>query len=295
MKSRVYKISKFMLRLIDICRQIADDKIAVYAAQASFFVIISAVPFISLLISIISIAIPAELPDISSMFTVSDTAMDMLESVVTQLKSAPNVSLLSISAVTTLWSASKGIAAIRSGIEKVYHARHSENMLSHRLKSLITTLIFMLLIVGVVVLLLFGNFIFGLIGFIIPTEAIMNLRTPFLAAFMCIVFTVMYCSTAKRSVIMPSKFLSHLPGAALSSVGWILYSYFYSLYIKHFPSASYVYGGLAAVCLIMLWLYFCMMILLLGAELNKVIVVMRKRKLEEAAAVVGKNVDSNAR
>ena len=30
-----------------------------------------------------------------------------------------------------------------------------------------------------------------------------------------------------------------------------------------------IYGGLTALCLIMLWLYFCMIILLCGAEINK--------------------------
>ena len=45
--------------------------------------------------------------------------------------------------------------------------------------------------------------------------------------------------------------------------------FFYSLYIKYSPNASYIYGGLAAICLIMLWLYFCMIIFLCGAEVNK--------------------------
>lgn len=65
------------------------------------------------------------------------------------------------------------------------------------------------------------------------------------------------------------KLSSHLPGAVFSSLGWILFSYFYSLYIKWFPRSSYVYGSLAAVVFFLLWLYFCMSILLWGAEINK--------------------------
>ena len=80
----------------------------------------------------------------------------------------------------------------------------------------------------------------------------------------------MYSSTARRSSRIKSGFLPHFPGAVFASVGWTMFSYGYSLYITNFPSASYIYGSLAAVCLIMLWLYFCMIILLLGAEVNKI-------------------------
>ncbi|MBS5724524.1 MAG: YihY/virulence factor BrkB family protein, partial [Clostridiales bacterium] len=60
-------------------------------------------------------------------------------------------------------------------------------------------------------------------------------------------------------------------GAIFAALGWVLFSYFYSLYIQYFPSASYLYGSLAAIVFLMLWLYICMMILIYGAEINKYI------------------------
>ena len=49
----------------------------------------------------------------------------------------------------------------------------------------------------------------------------------------------------------------------------MLFSYLYSLYVRLFPRASYLYGGLALLIVWMLWLYFCMIIFLIGAEINK--------------------------
>ena len=66
------------------------------------------------------------------------------------------------------------------------------------------------------------------------------------------------------------NFKSHLPGAMVASAGWIVYSFGYSVYIKHFSSYSALYGSLGAVMLFMLWLYMCMNILLCGALLNKI-------------------------
>ena len=74
---------------------------------------------------------------------------------------------------------------------------------------------------------------------------------------------------------MPPHLRCHLPGAVFSAVGWVLFSFFYSLYVTDFPNAASLYGSLAAVCLLMLWVYFCLLILLLGAELNKLWALFR--------------------
>lgn len=257
---------------------ITEDKITVYAAQASFFVIISAIPFISLLVSVIGLLIPADIQSLLSGFVIPDSLVSVLGTTLDNIQSAPNVSLLSISAVTTLWSASRGTAAIRRGLETVYHARSSRGYVIRRLWSLAGTLLFIAMIIAVIVVLLFGNFIIDLIGLSHIPDSIMLLRFPIALVLMCALFCVMYSTTAKRGRLVRADILVHLPGAVFSSVGWSLFSLFYSLYITYFPNASYIYGGLAAVCLIMLWIYFCMIILLLGAEINKLYFVWKNQK-----------------
>lgn len=257
---------------------ITADKITVYAAQASFFVIISAVPFISLLVSIIGLLIPADARSIFSDISLPDSLASVVGTVLDDLRDAPNVPLLSVSAVTTLWTASKGTAAIRNGLETVYHAESTRGFVMNKIRSLINTLLFIVLIIIVVVILLFGNFLSELIGISHITTLIMRLRFPVAFALMCVVFSIMYSVTAKRSRSVRANILAHLPGAVFAAVGWVLFSFFYSLYITYFPNASYIYGGLAAVCLIMLWIYFCTIILLLGAEVNKLYFLWRKRK-----------------
>ena len=66
-----------------------------------------------------------------------------------------------------------------------------------------------------------------------------------------------------------NNFRHRLPGAALAAVGWIGFSAIYAVYIERFSNYSYVYGSLAAVIFLMLWLYVCMSIFLYGAEFNK--------------------------
>ena len=270
LKSRVYGLRAVIDHARKILSQIADDKVTVYAAQASFFVIISALPFLSLLISIAGLVIPADLPGLFIDLPLPEGFAALFRILSEELRSAPNVPLLSVSAVTTLWSASRGISAIRSGLERVYRAGRSRGFFVHRFKSLVSTLVFIAVITAAVTLMLFGDSMGKWLRIAEISDVVFRLRTPVFTAALCLLFTFMYSSTARRSSRIKSGFLPHFPGAVFASVGWTLFSYGYSLYITHFPSASYIYGSLAAVCLIMLWLYFCMIILLLGAEVNKI-------------------------
>lgn len=271
-------IDKILLRIQPIVSMITGDKITVYAAQASFFVIISMVPFISLLVSVIGLLIPADVQSILDNIRIPDSLASVLGSALDNIRTAPNVSLLSVSAVTTLWSASKGTGAIRTGLETVYHAGSSRGFVMQKLWSLVSTLLFIALIIAIIVVLLFGNFISDLLSKYHIPDLIMWLRFPVAFVLMCSVFSLMYSATAKRGRLVRADLFAQLPGAVFSSVGWILFSFFYSLYITYFPNASYIYGGLAAICLIMLWIYVCMIILLLGAEVNKLYYIWKTQK-----------------
>lgn len=241
------------------------DKISLYAAQASFFVIISAVPFLSLLISITGLFIPTNARELFEEIELPEALVPLLGAVVTDLQQAPSVSILSISAITTLWSASRGMAAIRGGLENVYRQSTPRGYIRQRAASLLGTLLAMIGIVAVIALLLFGD---ALASQIQAMQFLLPLRFPIAFVLMCAVFTILYASSAARTSV-GAAIRAQLPGAVLSAVGWIVFSFGYSLYIAIFPRASYIYGSLAAVCLILLWLYVCMTILLLGAEVNK--------------------------
>ena len=60
-------------------------------------------------------------------------------------------------------------------------------------------------------------------------------------------------------------------GAAFSAVGWMIVSWSFSVYLDIFKGFSSMYGSLTTIVLIMLWLYFCMYILLLGGEVNMIL------------------------
>ena len=250
-----------------IARHVIDDQIAVHAAQASFFVIISFVPFVSLLLGVIGILLPDQPDALTDLIPGVAASSGFLDLILDDLRSAPAFSLLSISALTTLWTSSRGIAAIRYGLETVYETDH-RSYVKHQYRSIVATLVFIAVLVASVVVLLFGDLLSETFGET-ASQVFSDLRTPLFLVLLTTYITAMYLSIARRSTAVSHRTVLHLPGAVLSAVGWGVYSFLYSLYIRYFPDASRIYGSLGAVCLLMVWVYFCMMILLFGAEFNK--------------------------
>ena len=193
-----------------IKEEVKNDRISVYSAQASFFLMVSAVPFISLMMAVAGIFLPFEIISVGE-------------------NKVPSVSLLSLSAITTLWSAARGFAALRHGIERVYGTGVNKGYFRRKFQALINTLVFIVFINGVTALLLFGEYLFA-----IPRGSYWRLarvlRLPFAAVLLFVSFNLLYYITAKGSRAVPQKMLSQSPGAVFSALGWIVFYEDYSHY-----------------------------------------------------------------
>lgn len=251
-----------------------DDRVNVYSAQACYYIIVSAIPFLCLVISVISFLIPADVYMIFESYEFPKEVQGVIREVIEQLLATQKVSLLSISALIALWTASRGSDALRAGLESVYEVPRSKKILKQQALSFVNTFILIALILVNIVILLFGPTIIHALGLTEVMNSFVNLSPIILFVGMCFVFDIIYTSTARHSKNehIRSGVKSHMPGAVFATVGWMVFSYFYALYMHFFPSASAIYGSLTAVCLIMLWLYVCVIILLIGAEINKLVI-----------------------
>ena len=161
--------------------------------------------------------------------------------------------------------------ALYTGLNKVYRSR-SKNYFIGRLISILYTLAF---IAALILTIVFS-----------VSEASSNTLSIHIRRFSrhcstsfkrqdTYIYDLSYlCIRALFYKFLPKKdnrFKAQLPGAAFSAVGWMVFSFFYSIYIEHFSNYSFVYGSLAAIVFLMLWLYFCMNIFLFGAQINKMI------------------------
>ena len=81
----------------------------------------------------------------------------------------------------------------------------------------------------------------------------------------------MFASIYKFVSAEKLKWKEVFPGAVISVIGWILASWIFALYIENFNNYSKFYGSIAAIFILMVWLYLTALILLFGAEVNSVL------------------------
>lgn len=269
---KINMLEKMKVNLKKLIASTDRDRVMLYAAQASYFVIVSVIPFICLLISAFSFFIPADIYTVFDVYQIPVEIEEILYKIIDQLFATQKVSLLSISAIFALWTASRGMDSVRIGLERVYHERPSTDFWKQQIKSLVSTIILIIVLLMNVVFSVFGAAIAEMLHLELLFDIIMYFSIPILFVTMCAAFTIIYAFVGKiGKVSWKERILQHFPGAVFTTVGWMLFSYGFSLYIHFFPSASAIYGSLTAVCLLMLWIYVCVIILLVGAEVNKLI------------------------
>ncbi len=270
-------MKKFVRKIVLLIRRCFADEITVYSAQASFYIIISVFPFVMLLMSLIGFIVPISSQTmIEWINTICPEAIRPTVILLADELFAKSISLISVTALTAIWSASRGIAALERGVKRVYKTKRNSNFIADGLMSILYTFMFMALIFVTLILQVFGNLIGELLNKYIHFSItdIILIRGIFSFSLMTLVFQSMYYFFNKRQL----RFNKNLAGAAFSAIGWIAFSNIYSVYIENIANYSYIYGSLTAIVLLMLWLYFCVMIFLIGAEINKL--VYQNNKLE---------------
>lgn len=236
------------------------DKISVFAASASFFILISAIPFLMMLLGLAKYIIPFSKHEI--LLAVSHflphEVYYFVANIVNELFSRTPGPLISITAITMLWSASRGVLAIIEGLNEVFKISEY-GFIKGRIFAFFYTFLFILALILTLIVLLISK---TLVRFFSPLIFI-----PILFVLLTLILSGFYTYLPGRRVY----FKTQLPGALFTSLFWLGFTYAYTVYVNTFPDFSYIYGSLAAIVLLMLWLYICMNIFLCGALINQML------------------------
>ena len=180
-----------------------------------------------------------------------------------------------VSALTALWSSSRGVYGLLTGLNAIYGVSEDRGYLYTRGISVLYTFALEAVILLTLVLHVFGSTLIKAIrGLNLPAMTVimdfLDMRLLFLLVVQSLLFTLMF-------MILPNRrngFWESLPGGLLASIGWLLFSNLYSMYVTHFPSYANIYGSVYAIAISMLWLYCCLEIIFFGGALNQLIARM---------------------
>ena len=250
-------------------RQMTIKNISSFAASTAFFLFISLIPILYLVCSILPYvnitqealreSIDAMLPGVIGMF---------LNSIIADVygRSAGGISL---AVLVMLWSAGKGMMALMRGLNAVTEVEEEKNYFFVRVVAATYTILLIAALVISMVFSGFGKFILKMLIDSIPGGDMLYSvlgRVRFLYSW--IVLTVLFMTIYSYVPGRRQKFLMQLPGAFFTAIIWNGFSLGFSVYLEYFGDFG-VYGSLATVVIVLLWLYCMSYIVMIGAHINR--------------------------
>jgi len=170
--------------------------------------------------------------------------------------------LISLGAVTALWAGSTGIATLMSMLNVVYKIHDQRPWWKRKLIALLLTMILAVFVIFSTLLIMLSARIGSAIG---TTGNVLTALAPVVLVLLTV--DLIYCVAPARKE--PWRFAT--PGAVTFTVLWLAMSFGLRVYVSHFSNYDIMYGSIGGLILFMLWMFLTSVVLLLGAEVNRVI------------------------
>lgn len=260
---------KIYLTFYNFNKQMTKKNISSFAASTAFFLFISLIPILYLVCSMLPYvnlteeflreSIDAVLPGVIGLF---------LNSIIADVyrQSAGGVSL---AIFVMLWSAGKGMMALMRGLNAVNEVEEEKNYIFVRIIAALYTILLILAVILSIGISGFGKYIVNMFFVHFPGMGfIASLLGRFQFIYAWLVLTVLFMLIYSYVPGKRQKFLMQMPGAVFTAVIWNGFSLVFSAYLEYFGDFG-VYGSLATVVIVLLWLYSVSYITMIGAHINR--------------------------
>ncbi len=248
-----------------IQKKFSDSSISAFSGQAAFFMMLSFFPFMLFFFSLLKLT---PLTENDFILWVSTLVPHSFEAEIEAFAASAYQSssgIITLTIVTALWMSSKALLSITYGLNSMYEIKETRNYFIMRFWAVIYSLI---LAVVLIVMLSFAVFGKGLREHFFPNldflDSVLAIKYLIIIPILFLFFWVMY------SVLPNGKpsFRRQWPGAIFASIGWIVFSWLFSIYANNYCNYASFYGTMTTIALIMVWLYACMYMVFLGGLFN---------------------------
>jgi membrane protein len=252
--------------------EVKEDNVSLLAAGVAFYAMLAIFPAIIATVTVYGlVADPEQVRSQIGEFAkglptgVEQLLTDQLTKAVGAGRQALSIGLV-VSLLGVLWSASGGVQGLVKSLNLVYDERETRGFLKLRGLSLLLTLgAIVVAVVAIALVAVFPGFIGGLGLGRIGELAASIARWVVLAVLAMTAFAVVYRFAPDRA---NPRWRWVSGGAVVALVLWLLGSFGFSWYVDNFGNYNQTYGALAAVIILLLWLFLSAFVVLLGAEFD---------------------------
>jgi membrane protein len=197
-------------------------------------------------------------------------AFAMLQGVVGEVvfaEGAPGI--MSVGALLAAWAGSNVFNGLIMGLNRAYDVEESRPFLKRRLLALVALIVSAIIVGGATIVMLAGEdvvkMVAGAFGLGSTARAVwMVIQFPLAIAMLVgLAWMIFYflpnTKQEKKHVLV---------GAVVTTVLWILMTLAFRFYVQNFGNYNKTYGTIGGVIVLLTWMYFSMVVVLIGGELN---------------------------
>ena len=241
------------------------------AAEISFYLLLSIFPFLIFTISLVVYAPIIKLSKYILLLKkiIPDSVFNIITSLVSSAIENRSFSFLILSFILAMYTMSRAVQSLIRGMNKSYNIRETRPYFEVLFISLVFVVMLIVLIFTSMIFLIFGEslgaFLFKLIGLDQYFMYIWNLWRYIIGIITVIIILMnLYRFTPNKKL----TFKQVVPGAIVSTLCWLLATFFYSYYANNFAKYDIIYGSLGGIIVLMTWVYISSWTILIGCEIN---------------------------
>ncbi len=269
-------------------RQVAKELLGRYfdhdvprdSAALTYYLLFAIFPllvFVSTLLGLMHLDVAETMSEISRV--VPEDVAAVAQGYLEYVSANPSRQLLWFSLIFSVWFPMRAASCLMHSVRKAYGVGRPGNIVQGTLSNFFFTLWLIVTIAVSVGLTTVGRraleFVSGLVW--VPEHFISlweHLRFVALGVIMLLLLVPLYMLAQRRRCSLRDV----LPGILLSLAAWMILSAAFSYYVEKVAHYSMLYGSIATIVVVLLWLYMSGMVLILGAEFNGVLLSHREKR-----------------
>ena len=262
----------------DMIRRYYVHDVARDSAALTYYLLFAIFPlliFVSTLLGVLELDI-ASITAVLAPILPSDV-VDIIRTYLEYVAANQSRQLLWFSLVFSIWFPMRSTGCLMHSLRKAFGRSAPENILLGQLRTLLFT-IWMIFVIGLTLALVVvgRRALYFLSGFLPLSETFISvwgyLRFIILGLVMAISLGILYQLALGQ--LRPLREV--LPGVGSSLAAWLLLSMAFSYYVENMARYAQLYGSIATIVVVLLWLYMSGQVLILGAELSASLIHRKK-------------------
>lgn len=277
MKINQNNSKKFIVNLIE---RIKNHDLMTLASSLSYYFLSAAIPMLLVLSNLVTRYMKGnEDVVIDYIKLLPDSIRGVIMAIVKSIIDSSSVSTIStITLIFALWSASKGVSKLILAINVAYGLEDDHSLIKNKIFGFLYTFVLIFILIFIFLLRIYSKGIFNLIDDVLKLvnsdfsikefSWLVNLISGIVPPLILIFGLSLLYKFAPYNDSIKISFKDALVGSISTGIMITITSFAYSFFLNNLSNMSVIYGALAGIIALLVWMLLFSLTIILGAEIT---------------------------